>query len=204
MELSEVLVITEEDKQFSVREAISEIRQMAIDALTCVKRYVAGGTLVALLMWGSFQQSAGSAAWIDKSPQEVVIDNGLQQPEVRSTAYYYQYDRFAQKIAQLGQLHDGWDSNGALAPSPVALESMRLIVNSLPKSVLMHCALFPANDAGVYLQGRLQSGKLSVYVQKNQMTYLAKTVEQREANKDVAVNKENVARLSEIVSKLFA
>ena len=100
MELSEVLVITEEDKQFSVREAISEIRQMAIDALTCVKRYVAGGTLVALLMWGFFQQSAGSAAWIDKAPQEVVIDNGLQQPEVRSTAYYYQYDRFAQKIGE--------------------------------------------------------------------------------------------------------
>ena len=53
MELSEVLVLKEEDKQFSVRDAISEIRQMAIDALTYVKRYVAGGTLVALLMWGS-------------------------------------------------------------------------------------------------------------------------------------------------------
>ena len=204
MELSEILVVTEEDRLFSVRDAISEIRQMAIDALTYVKRYVAGGTLVALLMWGSYQQSVGTVEWIDKAPQEVVIDNSLQQPEVRSTAYYYQYDRFAQKIDQLGQLHDGWDGNGALAPSSLSLESVEIIVKSLPKSVLMHCALFPANDAGVYLQGRFQGGKLSVYVQKTQMTYIAKAAERREAMKDVAVNDESVARLSEMVSMLFA
>ena len=204
MELSEVLVLKEEDKQFSVRDAISEIRQMAIDALTYVKRYVAGGTLVALLMWGSYQQSAGSVALIDKAPLEVVVDNGLQQPEVLSTAYYYQYDRFAQKIVQLGQLHDGWDGNGALAPSPVSLESIGIIVNSLPKSVLMHCALFPANDAGVYLQGRFQEWKLSVYVHKTQMTYIAKTAERREAMKNIAVNEESATHLSEMVSMLFA
>ena len=204
MELSEVLVVTEEDKQFSVREAINEIRQMAIDALTYVKRFVAGGTLVALLMWGSYQQSVGPVAWIDKAPQEVVIDNGLLRPEVRSTTYYYQYDRFAQKIDQLGMLQDGWDGNGALSPSPVSLESVGLIVKSLPKSVLMHCALFPANDAGVYLQGRFEGGKLSVYVQKGLMTYIAKAAEQREALRNVAVNDESVARLSEQVSRLFA
>lgn len=204
MELSEVLVVTEEDKLFSVRDAISEIRQMAIDALTYVKRYVAGGTLVALLMWGPYQQSVGTLESIDKAPQEVVIDNGLQHPEVLSTAYYYQYDRFAQMIGQLGQLHDGWDGNGALAPSPLSLESVGIIVNSLPKSVLMHCALFPANDAGVYLQGRFQGGKLSVYVQETLMTYIAKAAEQREAMKDVAVNEESAARLAEMVSMLFA
>lgn len=204
MELSEVLVVTEEDKQFSVRDAIGEIRQMAIDALTHVKRYVAGGTLVALLMWGSYQQSVGTVTSIDKAPQEVVIDNGMQQPEVRSTAYYYQYDRFAQKIDQLGQLRDGWDGNGAQAPSHVALKSVGLIVNSLPKSVLMRCALFPANDAGVYLQGRFQGGKLSVYVQNTQMTYIVKTAERREAMKDVAVNEESATRLSEMVTMLFA
>lgn len=200
MELSEVLVVTEEDKLFSVSDAISEIRQMAIDALTYVKRYVAGGTLVALLMWGSYQQSVGTVAWIDKAPQEVVIDNGLQQPEVRSTTYYYQYDRFAQKIGQLSQLHDGWDGNGALAPSRVSLENVGIIINSLSKSVLMHCALFPANDAGVYLQGSFQGGKLSVYVQNNKMTYIAKTAERREAMTDVAVNEESATRLSEMVS----
>lgn len=123
MELSEVLVLKEEDKQFSVRDAISEIRQMAIDAL---------------------------------------------------------------------------------APSPVSLESIGIIVNSLPKSVLMHCALFPANDAGVYLQGRFQEGKLSVYVQKTQMTYIAKTAERREAMKNIAVNEESATHLSELVSMLFA
>ena len=203
MELSEVLVLKEEDKQFSVRDAISEIRQMAIDALTYVKRYVAGGTLVALLMWGSYQQSAGSVALID-TPLEVVVDNGLQQPEVLSTAYYYQYDRFAQKIVQLGQLHDGWDGNGALAPSPESLENIGIIVKALPKSVLMQCALFPANDAGVYLQGRFQEGKLSVYVQKNQMTYIAKAGERRDAKENVPVNKESAALLSETVSMLFA
>lgn len=204
MELSEVLVLKEEDKQFSVRDAISEIRQMAIDALTYVKRYVAGGTLVALLMWGSYQQSAGSVALIDKAPLEIVVDNGLQQPEVLSTAYYYQYDRFAQKIVQLGQLHDGWDGNGALAPSPESLENIGIIVKALPKSVLMQCALFPANDAGVYLQGRFQEGKLSVYVQKNQMTYIAKAGERRDAKENVPVNKESAALLSETVSMLFA
>ena len=80
MELSEIIVVTEEDKQFSVRDAISEIRQMAIDALTYVKRYVAGGTLVTLLILGSYQQSVGRVEWNDKTPQEVIIDNGLQHP----------------------------------------------------------------------------------------------------------------------------
>ena len=204
MEFSEVLVEIEEDKQFSVREAISEICQMAIDALTYIKRYVAGGTLVALLMWGSYQQSVGSVTWIDKAPQEVVIDNGSQQPEVLSTVYYYLYDRFAQKIEQLAKLQDGWDGSGALAPSAVSLESVRLLVNLLPKSVLMHCALFPANDAGVYLQGRFWGGKMSVYVQGTQMTVIAKTAERRESMQNVAINEKSVARFSEMVTKIFA
>ena len=156
-----------------------------------------------LLILGSYQQSVGRVEWNDKTPQEVIIDNGLQQPKVRSAVYYYQYDRFAQKIDQLGRLHDGWDGNGALSPSSISLESVGIIVNSLPKSVLMHCALFPANDAGVYLQGRFLEGKLSVYVQKTQMTYIAKTSERREAMKDVAVNEQSAARLSEMVSMLF-
>ena len=204
MELSDILVETAEDRQITVRDAISEIRQMAIDALTYVKRFVAGGALAALLMLGSYQQTVGDSAWIDKAPQEIVIDNGLQQPEVFSTAYFYQYDHFAQKIEQLGKLQDGWDGNGALAPSPEALVSVGLIVKSLEKSVLMHCALFPANDAGVYLQGRFQNGKLSVYVQKDQMTYIAKTPARKETAEKVLVNRENTARLSDIVSGLFA
>ena len=204
MELSELLIETEEDKQISARDAISEIRQMAIDALACVKRFVAGGTLVALLMWGSYQQTSGDVAWIDKAPQEVVIDNGLQQPEVFSTAYYYQYDHFAQKLDQLGKLQNGWDGSGALAPSDATLKSARLIVNALPKAVLMHCALFPANDAGVYLQGRFQNGKLSVYVREGQMTYIVKNTQRRDADREVAVNNDTAFRLSEVVTGLFA
>ena len=109
-----------------------------------------------------------------------------------------------QKIEQLGKLRDGWDGNGALAPSPEALVSIGFIIKSLKKSVLMHCVLFPANDGGVYLQGRFRNGKLSVYVQKDQMTYVVKTPTQKETAENVLVNRENTARLSDIVSGLFA
>ena len=203
MELEGLLIDNTEDTQLSVKDAFKEIRQMAIDALTYVKRFVAGGTLMALLMLGSYQQTVGDYSWVDKAPQELVIDNGLQHPEVYSTAYYYQYDRFAQKIEQLRSLQNGWDGNGAMAPSHATLESIGLIIKALPKSVLMHCALFPANDSGVYLQGQFKKAKLSVYVQKEQMTFIAKDAERRKSGQKMVVNKENAVSLSDIVAELF-
>jgi len=204
MDLEGLLIENTEDVQLSVKDAIMEIKQMAIDAVNYMKRFVAGGTLMALLMLGSYQQTVGDYPWVDKAPQELVIDNGLQQPEVFSTAYYYQYDFFAQKIDQLGKLRDGWDGHSALAPTHESLENTRVIVNALPKSILMHCAVFPANDAGVFLQGRFRNGKMSVYVQNEQMTYIAKTTGQREIGQNIAVNKENAVKFSEMVSELFA
>lgn len=204
MELEGLLIENTEDVQLSVKDALKEIRQMAIDAVNYVKRFVAGGTLMALLMLGSYQQTVGDYPWTDKAPQELVIDNGLQHPEVFSTAYYYQYDHFARKIDQLGKLQNGWDGYGALAPSQASLKSARLIVNALPRSVLMHCALFPANDAGVYLQGKFQDGKFSVYVQNGQMAYIAKNTQRKEADREVVVNEENATRLSKMVTGLFA
>ena len=115
----------------------------------------------------------------------------------------YQYDRFAQKIEQLRSLQNGWDGNGAMAPSHATLESIGLIINALPKSVLMHCALFPANDSGVYLQGQFKKAKLSVYVQKEQMTFIAKDAERRESGQKMVVNNENAVLLSDIVAELF-
>ena len=204
MELEGLLIDNTEDTRLSVKDAFKEIRQMAIDALTYVKRFVAGGSLMALLMLGSYQQTVGDYPWVNKAPQELIIDNGLQYPEVYSTAFYYQYDRFAQKIEQLRSLQNGWDGNDALAPSHASLESIGLIISTLPKAVLMHCALFPANDSGVYLQGRFKKAKLSVYVQNEQMTFIAKDTERRKSGQKMAVNMDNAALLSEIVVDFFA
>ena len=43
-----------------------------------------------------------------------------------------------------------------------------------------------------------------MYVQKDKMTYIAKTSAEKETAKEVIVNKKNVDHLSEMVTGLFA
>ena len=41
--------------------------------------------------------------------------------------------------------------------------------------MLRYCAIFPANDSNVYLQGKFPAGRLTAYLDGNNMTYILKS-----------------------------
>lgn len=157
------------------KEILDEIKEMVSYALSVAKRYLAGATLVSTLM--SLSQ--------DNVPNCIIIDETLPSIEITVpvAATISKVDvveegesrmRLRKQIEQLSTLEDGWDNEAAKKPTRLALRNASLLLAGLDDSVLPGCAFFPSNDAGIYLQGRLTKGKLTVFLNDDAMAYIVK------------------------------
>lgn len=83
--------------------------------------------------------------------------------------------RLSDKIEELRHLSYGWDGMSALPPSSEALGQAMEMIDSMPEELLRYCALFPANDSNVYLQGKFPAGRLTAYLDGKTITYILKS-----------------------------
>lgn len=109
--------------------------------------------------------------------------------------------RLYSQIENFKRLETGWDGAEALAPNAKAIQQAEQIVSLLDEDVLKYCALFPANDSSIYLQGRFPKGTLAAYLDGEKMTYILKGGAFRKTESSVAINKKIINKIATSINK---
>lgn len=139
----------------------------------------------------------------DVVPSSVIIDESLPSieftPAQGATIKVIEESdarlRLNEEIRQLSLLDDGWDYEAAKKPSRLALRNASLLLSSLDDSVLPHCSFFPSNDAGIYFQGNLAKGRLTVFINDEMMAYVVKGGKYK-LSASVSVSRESIEYLN--------
>lgn len=184
MTFEDILIEQDTETQKTVQEALEEIKDMISRALSSVKKCMALGAITISLMSMS---TAPESLIIDNSATAVQIEIQQPQPSVKlsiATISDTQI-RLEENLAQLQNLENGWDGYSALKPTSAAIKQTSMLISLLDEDVLRTCVLFPSNDAGIYIQGKLAKGRLSIFVDGEMMAYIVKG----EGSKLAATNK---------------
>lgn len=197
-------IVEEQPASIPVGDLMNEINRLIGELLSKAQHIVAGGMLTVLLV-GTMPQVAASTYQAANIKPEVIVDNSGTTPVVYDAAsFYFHHERLYDSINKLMALTDGWDGGCAKAPSKEALKGAEAIVDAFDEKVLAHCAIFPSNDSGVFLQGRFPNGRLSLYLNIGKMTYMLKSKDDRERRSSIAVDKNNIQELqTNIISLLL-
>lgn len=176
MEAIEELLILEDPVEdvFSVKDILDEIKDMINQALALAKRYLAGATMLTLMV-----SSTGDIM------RNIIIDDSVPCIEItvpveavpgtiKIASVSEARVRLNDKIRSLTDLEDGWDGEAALKPSKLALQNMKQLVSHLDDNVLISSTVFPSNDAGIYLQANLRKGRMTVFVDDSRMAFVIK------------------------------
>lgn len=186
-----------------ISNVMEEIKRMIHDLLQKLQHLVTGGMLTVLLVGTMPQVAASTYQVLDNKPQ-VVIDNSGAVPVAHDAAsFYYHHERLFDSIDRLRALSDGWDGGCAKAPSIEALNMVGTIVEYFDEKVLSHCALFPSNDSGLFLQGRFSKGRLSLYLNADKMTYILKNKDGRFSQSSIGVDKNSIEELQTMIFSLL-
>ena len=111
--------------------------------------------------------------------------------------------RLYSQIEDFKQLSNGWDGAEALAPNINAIRQTEKIVSLFPENVLKYCALFPANDSSIYLQGRFPKGTLAAYLNGENVTYILKCSSFKKSESSVTLSSKVVNKIESIINKEF-
>jgi len=178
MTFEDILIEQNTETKKTVQETLDEIKDMISSALSSVKKCIALGAITVSLMSMS---TAPESLIIDNSATAVQIEILQPQPSVKiSIATISETQiRLEENLAQLQNLENGWDGYNALKPTSAAIKLAFMLISLLDEDVLRTCALFPSNDAGIYLQGKLAKGRLSIYVNGEVMAYIVKGEESK-------------------------
>lgn len=190
------LIIEDVVVEKTIYEILDEIRDMVSSALSVAKKYLAGATLITTLM--SLSQ--------DCIPNSIIIDEELPSIEItvpvtatKGSVKFAEYSeartRLYKELNEIALLKDGWDNEAAKKPTRLALRHASLLLSGLDDSILTGCAFFPSNDAGIYLQGRLTNGKLTVFINDEKMAYVVKGKSEK-LTASVKISRESIEYLN--------
>lgn len=178
MTFEDILIEQDTEINKTVQEALDEIKDMISCALSAVKKCLALGTFTISLMSMS---TVPENLIIDSNETTVQID--IQQPQpsvgISIASISDTQIRLENNLIQLQNLENGWDGCSASKPKSTAIKQASMLISLLDENVLRTCALFPSNDAGIYLQGKLAKGRLSIFVDGEVMAYIVKGEESR-------------------------
>jgi|GEM_PF-5336354 len=159
----------------STQTILNEIRDMLSRTLDSARTVLASGAVVVSLMSLSLTQDSvitdnmTPAVQVELPPMQVIAHSGI--------SLFMPTDaqrRIEDNMNSLRSLQDGWDGEAALKPSYEALFQANLLTSLLDDKILTCCSLFPSNDSGIFLQGRLPKGRISVYMNGTEMAYVVK------------------------------
>lgn len=190
------LIIEDVVVKKTTKEILDDIKDMFCHALSVAKKYLAGTTLITALI--SLSQ--------DSVPDSIIIDDSLPSIEITvpvtategTIKIVEECDariRLSDELKQMSLLNDGWDNESAKKPTRLALRNASLLLAELEDSILPGCAFFPSNDAGIYFQGRLAKGKLTVFLNDEKMAYVVKG-NSNKLTASVNINRETVKYLN--------
>lgn len=190
------LLIEETVNEKTFNEILEDIKDMVSYALSGAKKYLTEATLVTTLMSLS-QDSVPNSVIIDDSlPSiEITIPIIAMEGSIRVVKESKARIRLSEELKQLSLLNDGWDNESAKKPSRLALRNASLLLSGLDDSILPSCTFFPSNDAGIYFQGRLSNGKLTVFINDEKMAYIVKGKSDK-LSASIKINRETVKYLN--------
>ncbi len=165
----------------SLNAIFEDIKQMVMASLRHTKDYA----ILISLMLGTMHVSAQESLKITSQPVEIVVNNFGETLELSEAELAFpQHFRMHQRMSELSSLEDNWDNAGGKKLSPKAISTAGRFIEALSEEVLSHCALFPAANSGVYIQGRFNKGSLIVTVSDKGITYVLKGdgIEKKTAN----------------------
>ena len=171
MTFDDILIEQDTEMKISVRQALDEIKDMISCALSSVKKCLALGTITLSLMSLS---TAPESLIIENSGTTVQLDIHHPQPSVDLSIASISATqiRLEENLEQLRNLENGWDGYAAFKPKNAAIKQASMLISMLDENVLSSCALFPSNDAGIYLQGKLAKGRFTIFVDGEVMAYV--------------------------------
>ncbi len=203
MTLDSLYIEDTQDVFSTAREAVREIRQMAIEAIFVARRTLAGATLMTMFL-GTFQQSASAFPVEASQPQEIIIDNAKPVPfAIDALVAFRQHQRLLERINELKNVPANWDGAGAYAPSAKALLQVKQIVKGFSESILSYCALFPSADSSLLLQARFPKGNMIVDVSDGTMSYVMKNQEVKHIDGPIMGTSESILHLRSLIEKYY-
>ncbi len=180
-----------------------EFYGMVHNVLNGSKKLVATFFLYGFLM-APTQAVNASVVVRDSSPVEILVDNRAGQLSLCDVDVCFKHHlRLNGDVDRLSAIKDGWDGMFAKAPSSEALDAARYIISVMDEEVLSHCAVFPSNDGGVYLQGRYAAGRMSIFLDGKTMTVSLRNRHGEKYQQIQTVNDQHLNLLMSQVNKLM-
>lgn len=175
MELEKLISEETDDNVMSGKEIFEGIENM-FDSVFSTKKYKTI-TVVVLMATQLLLQ--------DNIPNNIIVDNSLPSIELpipameakgklRVVEESVDRIRLSEELSNLAKIEDGWDNQCAKRPTRLALHNASILLAGLDDAVLPKCSFFPSNDAGIYFQGHLNNGKLTVFLNDEKMAYVVK------------------------------
>ena len=145
-----------------------------------------------------FSSSKSMQQWLQRELELLLIHHaeGLAPHDKEK-----EHARLSDKIDELRRLPYGWDGQSALPPSKEALRQAAEVIDSMPEELLRYCAIFPANDSNVYLQGKFPAGRLTAYLNGNDMTYILKSNGMTVKSEKTAIDTATIRHLAENIKE---
>ena len=195
MTFDDILIEQDTEMKISVQQALDEIKDMISCALSSVKKCLALGAITLSLMSLS---TAPESLIIENCGTTVQLDIHHPQPSIDFSIASISATqiRLEENLKQLCNLENGWDGYTALKPKSTAIKQASMLISMLEENVLSSCALFPSNDAGIYLQGKLANGRLTIFVDGEAMAYMVKGKDSK-LTATTKVNAESIGRLNQ-------
>lgn len=176
MNIDDILLAEPVSENKQIRQMCEEICGMVEDVLSLAKNTCVTSALAFMPMLLLNVLSGNTL--IDNDTPILQIDNmtlSPYKPMVMSLETESDVRIKMKKIIDdFKNLHDGWDGENALKPNAEALHQVSLLVSCMDDKVLSGCALFPSNDAGVFMRGKLPKGKFTMFMDGKHVAYVMK------------------------------
>lgn len=175
MNISDELFYTEpEDAVLTATDILENFKNTVNDAIILVKKFLAAGSLITILAMPLGESNAHIIMDTPESIEFVIPTINKIKYSIKEASTSVYQNKLSLRLNYLSTLKDGWDNECAKAPSISAIRSASFLISQLDDVILSKCSIFPSNDSGLYIQGKFTKGKVTIFTNNGDMTYVAK------------------------------